>query len=125
VQRPGEEEKEDERTVVEGEDAESAAGVKGFEEVGDVEGVEQNAGDEEAGEDEEEIDADVGGCADLVEEVEEAEASVRVRPEEMAVEDEKDGEAANSIERREMSEAAGILGIVGLLGCTGGGAMHV
>jgi hypothetical protein len=32
----------------------------------DVERVEQDASDEEAGEDEEEIDADVGGCADFV-----------------------------------------------------------
>jgi hypothetical protein len=125
MQGPGEEKKQEEDSVIEGEDAERAAGVEGLEEVRDVKSVEQNASDEEAGEDEEEIDADVRGCADLVQEIEEAGAGLWIRPEKVAVEDEEDSETANPIERRDMSEATGVLGIVGLLGCKGGSAMHV
>ena len=55
MQRPAEEQEEDQDTIVEGEDAESAAGVKGLEEMLYVQGVEQDTGDEKAGEHKEEI----------------------------------------------------------------------
>jgi len=69
VKRPSEKKQHDENAVVEGEDAKGAAGVEGLEEVREGTCVEQNAGDEKAGENEEEIDAEVAGLADAVEEI--------------------------------------------------------
>jgi hypothetical protein len=68
-------------------------------------------GDEEAGEHKEEIDADIGGSADLVQEIEEARVGVGVRPKEVVEEHEEYGEAANSVERRHVGEASRVLGI--------------
>jgi hypothetical protein len=66
----GEEKQQEEEAVVERKDAQGAAGVEGFEEVGLVESVEKDAGDEEAGENEEEVDSDVEGVDDGVDHVE-------------------------------------------------------
>ena len=60
-----EEEQDEENAIVKGEDAEGAAGVKIFEEVRQMQGVLQDAGDEETGEGKEEIDSDIGGGAEL------------------------------------------------------------
>src|SRR5271155_5817002 len=116
MQRPAEEQEENEKAVVQREDTESAAGVKGLEEMLYVQRVEQDTGDEEAGEHEEEIDADVRRCTDLVQEIEEAGTGHGVRPEEMEEEHEEYGEAANSVERRDVGEAARVLGIAGSKG---------
>jgi len=105
----GEEQKDDQDSVVKREDAECAAGVEGLEVVGDIEGVDQDAGDEEAGENEEEIDADIAGFADVGEEVEDARAGGCVRPEKMDEKNHEDSKAADSVESRNVSEAAWIL----------------
>jgi hypothetical protein len=76
-----------------------------------VQSVEQDTGDEEAGKHKEEIDADLRRSADLVQEIEEAGVGVGVRPEEVKEEHEEYGEAANSVERRDVGEAARVLGI--------------
>src|ERR1700733_9372147 len=125
MHRSAEEQKKNEKAVVQREDAESAAGVEGLEEMGDVQGVEQDTGDQKAGEHKEEIDADIRGSADLVQEIEEARVGVGVRPEEVVEEHEEYGEAANSIERRDVGEAARVLGIAGSKGHKGGSAIHV
>src|SRR3984885_3659624 len=125
MHRSAEEQKKNEKAVVKREDAESAAGVEGLEEMGDVQGVEQDTGDQKAGEHKEEIDADIRGSADLVQEIEEARVGVGVRPEEVVEEHEEYGEAANSIERRDVGEAARVLGIAGSKGHKGASAIHV
>jgi len=56
MKRAGEEKQKKEDAVVEGKDAERAADVEGFEEVGLMERVQKDAGDEKAGEDKEEVD---------------------------------------------------------------------
>ena len=109
MERTGEEQEDDQDAVVEREDAECAASVEGFEVVGDVERVDQDAGDEEAGENEEEVDADVAGRADAGEEVEDARAGVGVCPEKMDEKNHEDCEPSDSVERRNVSEAAWIL----------------
>lgn len=109
MQRPAEEKQQEEETVVEGKDAQGAASVKGFEEVGLVERVEQDAGDEEAGENEEEVDSDVEGVDDGVDDVEDGRSCGGVRQEEMKGEDEKDCETADSIECRDVSVSTWIL----------------
>ena len=55
----GEQKEQDEEAVVEGKYSECAAAVKVLEEVGLIECVKEDAGDEEAGEDKEEVDANV------------------------------------------------------------------
>jgi hypothetical protein len=109
MQRPGEEKEKDQETVVEGEDAEGAAGVEGFEEVWLVESVEEDPGDEEAGENEEKVHPDVEGVDGCVDGVEEGRACVRVRQEEMKGKDEEDCEAADTVECRDVSVATWIL----------------
>lgn len=69
MKRAGKKKQHDENAVVEREDAEGAAGVEGLEEVREGACVEQNAGDEKAGENEEEVDAEVAGLADAVEKI--------------------------------------------------------
>ncbi len=64
-------EEEEKDAVVKRKDAEGAAGVEVAEEVGVLEGVAEDAGDEEAGEGEEERNADPEGAADVDEEAEE------------------------------------------------------
>ena len=111
MQGPGEAECEQEETVVERKDAQGTAGVKGLEEVGYVQGVKEDACDEEAGESEEEIDADVCGGEDALDDVEEPGAGDVVGLKEMDDEDEKDGSAADAIECRDVNEAARIGGV--------------
>ena len=113
MQGPGEEKQQEEETVVEGKDAQGATGVEGFEEVRLVEGVEQDAGDEEAGENEEEVDSDVEGVDDGVEDVEDGRSCDWVRQEEMKGEDEKDCETADSVECRDVSVSTWILRVAG------------
>src|SRR5580704_16905088 len=125
MQRQAEEQKQNEKAVVQREDTESTASVEGLKEMGDVQRVEQDTGNEEAGEHKEQIDADVRRCTDLVQEIEEAGTGHGVRPEEVEEEHEEYGEAANSIERRDVGEAARVLGISGSKGNNGGSAIHV
>ena len=108
VQWVGEGEEREEKAIVKREDAEGAARVEVAEEVGLVEGVVEDAGDEEAGEGEEEGDADPEGSSDVDEEAEEGGGVGVVGPEEVVGEDEEDGDAADAIKRGDMAEAAGV-----------------
>ncbi len=81
--------------------------------MGDVEGVDQNAGDEKSREREEEIDADKGRATDNIDEIEESAAGIRIRPEEMVKENQQNREAANAVESRDVSKAAGVIGVLG------------
>ncbi len=74
----GEQENEKEKSIVKREDAQGPAGVEDLEVVAVVEGLKEDAGDEEAGEGEEEVDADPTGLAQLTEEVKEAIAGLWV-----------------------------------------------
>jgi hypothetical protein len=69
MQGPGEEKEHKQNAVVEGEYAKGSASVEDFEEVGAGACVQQDPGDQKTGEDEEEIDAEVAGLAELVEEI--------------------------------------------------------
>ena len=70
------EEQKYEDAVIKRKDAKDAAGIEGFEEVGDVERVDQNAGDKKSGEREEEIDANIGRAADHIDEIEKSAAGL-------------------------------------------------
>ena len=110
-----------EDAVVERKDAEGAASVEGAEVARTADGVLQDAGDEEAGEDEEEVDT--GGGED--ERGVDDEASVRhVAGEQMRGHDAEDGEAAQAVERCDVAAAkvAGTRFTRGRL--RGGGGAH-
>jgi hypothetical protein len=124
VQGPGEEKQYKEDAIVEREDAQGAAGIEGFEEVGAVARVQKDAGDEKAGENEEEINADVAGSADVVDQIEELRACHRIRLKEVKEEDQEDGETAYAVKRWNMLKTAGIFGVAGRDGLRGGGRRH-
>ena len=104
----GEEDKEGEE--IEGKDAEGAAGVEVAGPVGFAEGVPEDAGDEEAGEDEEEGDAGPAGFEDLGLEADEG-VGRAVAAAVVEKNDGEDGEAANSIEGGDMLLVAGGEGV--------------
>ena len=114
MEERGEGEKDEEDAVIEGKNADGAAGVEGAEEGGRVHGTEEDAGDEEAGEGEEKVNADPGGVADLGEEIEDTGAGGEVGPHEVIDENEEDGEAAEAVESGDVAEFIGL----------GGGGCH-
>lgn len=125
MKRPSEKKQHDENAVVEGEDAKGAAGVEGFEEVREGACVEQDAGDEKAGENEEEVDAEVAGLANAIDEIQKFGAGVWIGREEVEEEDHEDGKSSDSVERWNVLKTTGIFGIAGGSGLRGGGRRHV
>ena len=111
---PGEKEDEDQDTVVDRRDAQNATPVEGAVEVCGGAGTQEDGGDQEAGQDEEDVDAEpaVAEC-----EVEGAggdrgaeKVSHGVGVGEVVAEDEKEGEAADAVERGYVMAAGGVYG---------------
>src|SRR5262249_24643210 len=94
------EERERQHRVVEREDAQDAARVEVLEEGRPLLAVEQDAGDQVAGEDEEEIDADRAPPREVVEPLVERVMPLVVR--EVAPQHQRDGEAAHAVEDRDV-----------------------
>ena len=98
--------------VVERKDAESAAGVEAAEVVRVGDGLDEDAGDEEAGKSEEDVDTSEEGALNPAgQDIDGSEISV-VDVDEVMTEDHEDGEAANAVE----------CGVVAQLGFGGGSA---
>ena len=103
------EEKDSHHQQIGGSDAQDAAGVEVAEVVGLGAAIEKDAGDEEAGEDEEEVHAHVAEVRDVAQAAEEevgVEACERlVGGEAVVEEDHEDGDAANDVEAGHVAEA--------------------
>jgi hypothetical protein len=105
VQVPGngEQEADQQDAVVEGEDAQGAAGVELAEVAFVLQGVDQNAGDKKAGEDEEEVDAKVAVVEDGADEPGENTAGMVIGFKDVGTDDHQNGKAADAVERKEMA----------------------
>src|SRR5262249_2287333 len=99
---------EDEDSVVEGKDSQGATDVEVAQIVGGLARVEENSGDEKAGEGEEEIDAHPAADADGLHELNDRGGGLAGESV-MADEDEQEREAAESVETADMA-AGGAFG---------------
>ena len=98
-------EEHEENAVVQREDAKGAASIKVFEVVAGVQRIEEDSGDEEAREGEEEIDPNPASCADLGNEIHQARAGLRGRPEQVVDEHHRDRKSTNAVQRCDMFQA--------------------
>jgi hypothetical protein len=111
MKRPCQQKQDYQDAIVEREDAECAAEIEVFEKVRSMERVQKDAGDEKAGEDEEEVDPNIRGHQDAVHQVEKKGACFRVRYEEMTGEDEKNSQATYSVKSRDVGKSAWVLSV--------------